>query len=1156
MTIEVHGYRAIEQLGAGGFADVFAAIRITDGLPVAIKVARRGGDPRFAREAAALRRLGAPTTPRLLAELAIDGRPALVMERVDGALLADLIDQLGPRPDPGRALAILTSVCDAVDRMHAAAITHRDLKPANIFIRPDGAATLIDFGLATPAGDAPAGAELTASAAQLGTVSYMAPEQLRGSREAGPAADRYAVGVILYQLVAGRLPFVGDRAEVERAHLSHRPPPVSAALDPLLAACLAKDPAARPAPAAAIAAAAARAWSQPAPPTPGPRGASERTVALLGITTDAAVTELQRVAQKHGGEVVAPDRRGYLLAFPGHSPARGVDAATRVAAALTARAVIHIAPLTLRTGRRRVRLSGAAIDRPDWWTPPAAGISLTTAAAATARTRTTGAAADAAPAPTRLVGRAELLDELAATGRACFADRVPTLTTITGDPGCGKSSLLAAIAAPGARVVRIDAARAGDDLCLDAAVALPATDRAPLGPLAARRVLAADYAAALRQLAAAGPAALFIDNLEQADLISLDALGLAAATDDALPLWIVAAADARLFDTRPRWARSAVRSTAHTLGAIDAADARELLAQRLPDVAYLPADLVDQLVARTGGSPRHLVDLAHALRAAGAVQRLPGRQASLVAAGELARASHTPYAERLAERVLGALAPAAREMAELCAILDGNLSEATLGAVSDGVLDPHVAIEQLAGAGLLVREATGDVRVRPALRDAIEHGLPPSRRVAAHAAALAHGRKVGWPDRDLARHAAVAGDPRLAGELGLRAAEHAARRFRYLEAQQLFSLALDHLPADHADRARARAGRADVLFLTSDHDRALDDLDHALATCSDRGDEIRWRLQRATLLDWSWRFADSAAQVARARALVGGVDRPDLAVRCLFGEGRTHWRAENYARAIPCLRDAAARARALGDRDTEVQAMVTLCSALSRDDQYERACELFDQTVALCEQLGDRLHLAAAINNRSSARQFHGDLEGALRDAELTEQLARELGYYQLQWSARCGIFEINQSLTRFADALEAAHASHRVHQTMTDAPGAYDLAMIARAHAAMGDLDDAAAWLARLSADAIDADLPDSWQPPVRAAQLAVAASFDRDAWQPVLAAARTLFVYDGYLEILYLYARAAARAGDASAVATTLAETHRAAPGDSAWTALIASL
>ncbi|WP_441286157.1 protein kinase domain-containing protein [Sorangium sp. KYC3313] len=252
----VPGFDGLRLLDEGGFARVFAASRREDGLAVALKVARHRGDPRFSREAAALRRVGPPAVPRLLGEGEMEGGfPYLVLELIDGETLARWMEALpgAGAAAPGEAMRLIDGIGAAVDRVHAAGVVHRDLKPENVMLRragrPAPEVALLDLGLARPgeaSGAAEEGNAVTRTGLRLGSALYMAPEQCLDARDVDARADLYALGVVAFELLTGRPPFVGEPSAVVRAHVSRRPPrpseiaPVPRGVDEVLLRALAK----------------------------------------------------------------------------------------------------------------------------------------------------------------------------------------------------------------------------------------------------------------------------------------------------------------------------------------------------------------------------------------------------------------------------------------------------------------------------------------------------------------------------------------------------------------------------------------------------------------------------------------------------------------------------------------------------------------------------------------------------------------------------------------------------------------------------------------------------------------------------------------------------------------------------------------------------
>lgn len=200
----------LERLGRGGMGIVWRARQRSLSRTVALKVlAPRGETPpdlaeRFEREARALARL---VHPGIVAVHAY-GREGelcwLVMECVEGPTLRELLRD-GPL-EPARALALAGELCAALQYAHARGVVHRDVKPENVLIDAEGHAKIADFGLAKVLGEPAALVSLTASQQVLGTLRYMAPEQLDRPLEVDHRADLYALGVVLYEMLTGEVP--------------------------------------------------------------------------------------------------------------------------------------------------------------------------------------------------------------------------------------------------------------------------------------------------------------------------------------------------------------------------------------------------------------------------------------------------------------------------------------------------------------------------------------------------------------------------------------------------------------------------------------------------------------------------------------------------------------------------------------------------------------------------------------------------------------------------------------------------------------------------------------------------------------------------------------------------------------------------------------
>jgi serine/threonine-protein kinase len=237
-------------LGQGGMGAVYRSHHPLLNRPVAIKVmlANIAADPqahqRFLREAQVVAVLSHPHIVNIFDVDVQDGQPYIVMDFAPGGSLAGRL-QAGPlRLDEALRLAI--PLADALAYAHGQGLIHRDLKPANVLLQLDGSPVLADFGLARPV-IANSAAQLTATGAMMGTLAYMAPEQFSG-RPADARVDLYAFGVMLYEMLTGRVPFEGDSAQIMYGHLQQPPPPrqlnpaLPAAVERLILRLLEKNP--------------------------------------------------------------------------------------------------------------------------------------------------------------------------------------------------------------------------------------------------------------------------------------------------------------------------------------------------------------------------------------------------------------------------------------------------------------------------------------------------------------------------------------------------------------------------------------------------------------------------------------------------------------------------------------------------------------------------------------------------------------------------------------------------------------------------------------------------------------------------------------------------------------------------------------------------
>ena len=245
-------YRLVRKLGTGGMATVYLAEDQELGRPVAIKMLdeRHAQDEqfveRFRREAKSAALLSHPNIVAVYDRGESDGTYYIAMEYLEGKTLKELLVARGPTPIRV-AVDYARQILAALEFAHRNGTVHRDIKPHNIVVGPDGRLKVMDFGIARSASS-----QVTEAGSIIGTAQYLSPEQARGAA-AGPAADLYSTGVVLYEMLTGSVPFAGDTPlEVAMKHISEIPEPPSAkrpeipaALDAVVLRALAKAPEAR-----------------------------------------------------------------------------------------------------------------------------------------------------------------------------------------------------------------------------------------------------------------------------------------------------------------------------------------------------------------------------------------------------------------------------------------------------------------------------------------------------------------------------------------------------------------------------------------------------------------------------------------------------------------------------------------------------------------------------------------------------------------------------------------------------------------------------------------------------------------------------------------------------------------------------------------------
>ena len=246
-------YEVVQHIGQGGMADVFRAVDTILNREVAIKILRADQSTdvvsilRFEREAQAATALAHPNIVEIYDVGDYKGHHYIVMEYVRGMTLKQVIRERGPLLNE-EAVDIMKQLTSAVSEAHNRGIIHRDIKPQNVIVKADGSVKILDFGIAMAKGSM----QLTQANNVMGSVHYLAPELARGE-SASPQSDIYALGIVLYEMLAGDVPFKAEQAvQVALRHMREKVPSVRIAnptvpqsIDNIIARATAKNPADR-----------------------------------------------------------------------------------------------------------------------------------------------------------------------------------------------------------------------------------------------------------------------------------------------------------------------------------------------------------------------------------------------------------------------------------------------------------------------------------------------------------------------------------------------------------------------------------------------------------------------------------------------------------------------------------------------------------------------------------------------------------------------------------------------------------------------------------------------------------------------------------------------------------------------------------------------
>jgi tetratricopeptide (TPR) repeat protein len=1089
-TPELPAFKVSKLLGQGGFGAVFKAERVSDGSPCAIKVARAdnasAGDS-LVREADALRAVGVPHVPAVYDSGRLpDGSVYVVMDFVKAPILADIMTELpGPMSLDDFAAAALP-ILSVMEVAHGKRLVHCDLKPENVFVDPSFGAKLFDFGLVRTIGARPV--ESTKEEAPAGTPEYMSPEQCEGRTDIDARSDLYALGVIFYEMLAGGPPFWGKPAEVQQNHRSRRPPalgrrvPIAVPLEEAIMRCIAKDPERRPAsatelrkaiqagivaerarlqeasgapaPAAAPAAPAAAAKPAAAAAKPAAPARERRAVALLFFDTKSPVAAVREAATNVGAQLANAAGTQYVLAFGhelGDNPTRAAANAGEmlVGRGLCARALVDLAQVSIQArpdGTRRyqsplftkkeqyptesdpagVLLSAAAVevlpDAPTEPLPDRPGLVLLKKATQVSEKTTTRMGV----AP--LVGRDELLKSLLDSMRAATGSSTPTITTMIGETGYGKTHLaqmlmqhlevlpkiqtvfirakevLGGGSGQTAREILIRALKWPEVAPPDLGRALVAEALGPelakdcwagvvvamgwadpehpeikvhaAAPGALRSGAARAAGEALRLMSRKRPLALIVEDAQFVDESGLDALEYAALKEAGCPIWVCVVARPGFGRGRQAWAGRAAQRHEVTLPPLEPQHAAELARKLLSPAENVPASALARLAERTQGIPLLLVELVRGLKRDGLVRKSEKSSTWYLATDELDKLPDLPLVQWLASRETESLPPDLLAHARLASMLGVEFSTEELegvmqelervGASPETQLDASIGVRRLTETGILVRHRGGRVGFRHSLlRDSVYQAVAPAQRETIHRAAFDHFRRQ---DRlpDASRL------PQMAF--------HAARSGLKAEASALY--------LDLAKRTLARHAYLDAesMFRNALENMPETDDSGLIAAARGRG-LMRFRLGRYddamkdlnVALEHARKSAARHAQIDilldQGIVLDWLIDFPRS--NLVTQEARTIAGEEELppavqARLLMGLGRSAYRAEQINDSLGLLQKAIEVAEPLG-DDGYEAMTQSI-MMVVYCHTLRNELDLATAVSDRGiRVAEEHGD---------------------------------------------------------------------------------------------------------------------------------------------------------------------------------------
>lgn len=604
----------------------------------------------------------------------------------------------------------------------------------------------------------------------------------------------------------------------------------------------------------------------------------------------------------------------------------------------------------------------------------------------------------------------------------------------------------------------------------------PQVRKLSAAPSALRSAAAQATGEAIHRLAGLRPVCVVIDDAHYADETTLDALEYATLAEHHSSVWVCVLADPVFERARPVWASRAASAVVIELPPLGAGDAGLLCRRLLRPAINVPEQIVERLVEWTGGNPLLLQELIGGIHRRGLIRRHARGDSWYLATDELEHLPEMLQVEWLAERELGALSAELASSARLTALLGSEFTveeaEGVLNELEeDGLgelfpLDAWVSISRLLGQGLLTARQDGLFEFRhPLIRDMVVRSTPTDLRQQIHRAAFRLYRDVSplgrrYRLRQLAWHAEHSGLVGAAAATYIHLAEQAQTRHAYVDAELMYSHALALMPPDQSPaRMRCFNGRGLMHYRLSRFADALVDLERAMTIAERLGDlqaKVELLLDQAEVVDWMQDFQRSSLMVHQAQMLSEEVDSVVVDARLSAAMGRALLRASELDEANDLLVRAIRLAEGLGDHgyETLVISLMLQGGISALVSEFEQATASLDRAVELCEEHGDKMHLAAALNNRLTVWVIMKETTRAVEDGLRAQRLGREIGQGMFEYVTAYNLAE----LFYFAGDIAAARPHIERAVELEPSSSSRPLAELLHARILAYDRDDTAA--------------------------------------------------------------------------------------------------